>query len=64
MPSEVQQRGGVGDRADDVDAAFDLVEPFQRVRGPDLPPVCLADVFGSALGLIRILPRALPRSFA
>lgn len=39
-PIEAQQCGGIGKGADDVGAAFDLlVQPFQRVRGPDLLPV-------------------------
>ena len=37
---QAQQRGWVGEHPDDVGAAFDLfVDAFQRVGGPDLPPV-------------------------
>lgn len=35
-----EERGEVQARADDVGAALDLlVDPFQRIRGPGLPPV-------------------------
>ena len=41
-PGEAQERGAVREHADDVGAAFDLlVDPFQRVRGPDLSAVAL-----------------------
>ena len=37
---EAEQRGGVGEDADDVGAALDLlVHPLERVGGPDLAPV-------------------------
>lgn len=40
VPGQAEQRRGFGERADHVDAAFDLlVDAQQRVRGPDLPPV-------------------------
>ncbi len=39
---EAQQRLGVGEHADDVGAALDLlVDPFEGVGGPDLAPVGL-----------------------
>ena len=41
VPGKAQQCGGVGERADDVGAAFDLfVDALQWVRGPDPTPVC------------------------
>ena len=41
---QAQQRGGVGEHTDDVGAAFDLlIDPFQRVRRSDLPPVPLRE---------------------
>ena len=43
-PCEAQERGGVRERSDDIGAAFDLlVDPFQRVRGLNLPPVPLRE---------------------
>ena len=37
---EVQQRGGVGECADEVGVMlYLLVDPFEGVCGPDLPPV-------------------------
>lgn len=40
--SKPQERGGVGKDADDIGAVFDLfIDPFQRIRGPDLSPVWL-----------------------
>lgn len=37
---EAQKRGGVREHSDDIGAAFEHpVDPFQRVRAPNLPPV-------------------------
>lgn len=38
-PGQAEQCGGVGEGANDVGAAFDLVHAFQWVRGSDLSPV-------------------------
>ena len=43
--SEPEEGSGVREDADDVGAAFDLlVDPLERVRGPDLTPVALVPV--------------------
>jgi hypothetical protein len=42
---ETQQRCGVREDADDIGSAFDLlIDPFERVRGPDLRPMPLREV--------------------
>ena len=44
VPCEAQERGGVGECANDVGAAFDfLVDALEGVRGPDLSPVLLRE---------------------
>ena len=43
-PGKTQQGRRVGEHADDVGATFDLlVDPFEWVRRPDLPPVAVGE---------------------
>jgi hypothetical protein len=56
---EADDRGSVGEDADDVGAAADLlVEPLERVVAPELPPVLLEPLrvscrlFGLSFGLL------------
>ncbi len=56
VPGQAQERGGVGESANDVGASFDLpVDTLERVRGPDLSPVLLRESAEREDVILRVL---------